>query len=115
MTATTTSTTIGKNEYGHPTRQQPNAKSQYGSGDYNCVGLQRKQHRTTSPFLVSEMREGMQRSDTEARTGSRAGWENGRTTNLPVRVSFTVRGYADADVEAKQVQMPQIPVNSGRG
>jgi hypothetical protein len=46
-----------------PKRQQPNAKSQHGSGDYNCVGFTGSKHRTTSWFLFSEMREGMQRSD----------------------------------------------------
>jgi hypothetical protein len=38
------------------------------------------------------------------KNGSRTGWENGRMTNLPVRVSFTVRGYADANAEARMVQ-----------
>jgi hypothetical protein len=30
-----------------------------------------------------------------------------RMNNLPVRVSFTVRGYADADAEAKWFRCPR--------
>jgi hypothetical protein len=60
--------------------QQPNAKSQRDSSNYNCVGLHRKQHRTTSWFLFSEMHEGMHGLDNGG-LGSDGGWDNGLTNS----------------------------------
>jgi hypothetical protein len=38
------------------------------------------------------------------KNGSHTGGENGRMTNLAMRVSFIMRGYANANAEARTVQ-----------